>query len=172
MPLSLMPDLVLDHYSQVTPELLRRRGVTVLLSDLDNTLAPPKTREPSNEVRAWIKTLTDAGIRFAIVSNNKSSTRVEDYCADLGVPYIGRAGKPKPGGFRRAMKLFDAVPTETAMLGDLWTTDMLGAKLCGLQMLAVVPVDGSPDFGHTILYQMHRPWMLAARRRQKKYEQI
>ena len=172
MPLSVMPDLVLDHYTQVTVPLLRSRGITLLLSDLDNTLAPPKTRRPSDEVRAWIKTLTDGGIRFAIVSNTRSSTRVEDYCADLGVPYIGRAGKPLPRGFRRAMELFGTSAEETAMLGDLWTTDMLGAKLCGLQMLAVVPVEGSPDFGHTLLYQMHRPFMRAARRRQKKHEQI
>jgi len=172
MPFSVTPDLVLDHYSQVTPDLLRRLGITVLLSDLDNTLAPPKTRVPSDEVRAWIKILTDAGIRFAIVSNNRSSTRVEEYCADLGVPYIGHAGKPKPGGFRRAMALFGAQPRETAMLGDLWTTDMLGAKLWGLTMLAVIPVEGAPDWGHALLYWMHRPFMWAARRRQKKYGQI
>ena len=167
MPLSLMPDLVLDHYSQVTPELLRSLGVTLLLSDLDNTLAPPKTRHPSQEVRDWIRSLEEAGIRFAIVSNNRSSTRVEDYCADLGVPYIGHAGKPKPGGFRRAMALFDAAPEETAMLGDLWTTDILGAKLWGLTMLAVEPVAGPPNLGHAILYAMHRPWMRAAKRRRR-----
>ena len=165
MPFSLLPDMVLEHYSQVTPALLERLGITVLLSDLDNTLAPPRTRHPSEEVRGWIRSLTEAGIRFAIVSNNRSSTRVEDYCAELGVPYIGHAGKPKPGGFRRAMDLFGAEPEETAMLGDLWTTDILGAKLWGLTMLAVEPVDGAPDWGHALLYALHRPWMRAAKRR-------
>ena len=165
MPFSLMPDLVLDHFSQVTPELLHRLGATVLLSDLDNTLAPPKTRHPSDEVRCWVRELTGAGIRFAIVSNNRSSTRVEEYCSELGVPYIGHAGKPKPGGFRRAMALFGAAPAETAMLGDLWTTDILGAKLWGLTMLAVEPVSGPPNWGHALLYAMYRPWMRAAKRR-------
>ena len=123
--------------------LLERLGITVLLSDLDNTLAPPRTRHPSEEVRGWIRSLTEAGIRFAIVSNNRSSTRVEDYCAEL----------------------FGAGPEETAMLGDLWTTDILGAKLWGLTMLAVEPVDGAPDWGHALLYALHRPWMRAAKRR-------
>lgn len=171
MPLSIMPDLVLERYTQVTPALLGRLGITVLLSDLDNTLAPPRTRRPTDEVRSWIAGLTGAGVRFAIVSNNRSDTRVEDYCADLGVPYIGHAGKPKPGGFRRAMALFGASPRETAMLGDLWTTDILGAKLWGLTMLAVEPVEGAPDWGHALLYTIHRPWMRAAKRRQS-HEQI
>ena len=54
------------------------------------------------------------------------------------------------------------------MIGDLWTTDILGARLWGLTMLAVEPVEGAPNFGHWLLYQMHRPFMAAVRRRQRK----
>ena len=165
MPLSIMPHMVLRRFTDVTPDLLRSLDIHLLLCDLDNTLAPPKTRHPSQEVRDWIASLRGAGIGFAIVSNNRSGTRIEDYCSELGVPYIGHAGKPKPGGFRRAMALFGETPEHTAMLGDLWTTDILGARLWGLTMLAVEPVAGAPNFGHWILYQIHRPWMAAARRR-------
>ena len=52
MSFSIIPDLVLENYTQVTPALLERLGITVLLSDLDNTLAPPRTRRPTDEVRA------------------------------------------------------------------------------------------------------------------------
>ena len=165
MPLSIMPHMVLQRFTDVTPELLHTMDIHLLLCDLDNTLAPPKTRHPTQEVRDWIASLQAGGIGFAIVSNNRSGSRIEDYCSELGVPYIGHAGKPKPGGFRRAMALFGETPEHTAMLGDLWTTDILGARLCGLTMLAVEPVEGAPNFGHWILYQLHRPWMAAARRR-------
>ena len=168
MSLSIMPHRVFKRYTDVTPQVLRSMDIHLLLCDLDNTLAPPKTRHPSQEVRDWIASLTDAGISFAIVSNNRSGSRVLDYCGELGVPYIGHAGKPKPSGFRRAMDLFHETPKHTAMLGDLWTTDILGARLWGLTMLAVEPVEGAPNFGHWLLYQMHRPFMAAVRRRQRK----
>ena len=168
MSLSIRPHRVFRLYTELTPEILRSMGIRLLLCDLDNTLAPPKTRHPSQEVRDWIASIRGAGIHFAIVSNNRSGSRVLDYCGELGVPYIGHAGKPKPGGFRRAMALFGETPAHTAMLGDLWTTDILGARLLGITMLAVEPVDGAPNFGHWILYQLHRPWMAAARRRPLK----
>ena len=168
MSLSIIPHRVFKRFTDVTPQVLKSMDIHLLLCDLDNTLAPPKTRHPSQEVRDWIASLTDAGIGFAIVSNNRSGGRVLDYCGELGVPYIGHAGKPKPGGFKRAMALFQETPEHTAMLGDLWTTDILGARLWGLTMLAVEPVEGAPNFGHWLLYQMHRPFMAAARRRQQK----
>ena len=168
MSLSIIPHRVFKRFTDVTPQVLKSMDIHLLLCDLDNTLAPPKTRHPTQEVRDWIASLTDAGIGFAIVSNNRSGSRVLDYCGELGVPYIGHAGKPKPSGFKRAMALFHETPEHTAMLGDLWTTDILGARLWGLTMLAVEPVEGAPNFGHWLLYQTHRPFMAAARRRQQK----
>ena len=151
MSLSIRPHRVFRRYTDVTPEILESMGIRLLLCDLDNTLAPPKTRHPDQEVRSWIDSIRKAGIGFAIVSNNRSGSRVLDYCGELGVPYIGHAGKPKPGGFRRAMALFQETPEHTAMLGDLWTTDILGARLLGITMLAVEPGDGAPNFGHWLL---------------------
>ena len=40
MPLSLVPGCLFERYQEVTPEYLRRHGVTLLLSDLEFTLAP------------------------------------------------------------------------------------------------------------------------------------
>ena len=92
MSISLTPDYVFDHYSQITPAWLAERGLTLLLSDLDFTLAPKKVRRPDQPLRDWIAELRRAGIGFMIVSNNRSGTRVTEFCADLGVPYQGHAG--------------------------------------------------------------------------------
>lgn len=62
-----------------------------------------------------------------IVSNNRSPARVEAYCGDLGIPYVGHAGKPKRGRLLEAMRQFDAVPETTALVGDQIFTDVLGA---------------------------------------------
>ena len=44
MPFSLTPDRMFDCYAQITPTFLRQQGITLLLSDLDFTLAAKKTR--------------------------------------------------------------------------------------------------------------------------------
>ena len=104
----LCPDLLFDHVEELTAAYLKEKQVTLLLCDLDNTLALHETVRPTDAVRAWVKELTEAGIQVMIVSNNRSPARVEAYCGDLGIPYVGHAGKPKRGRLLEAMRQFDA----------------------------------------------------------------
>ena len=71
----LCPQWVFDDYTAVTPEFLHARGVKLLLSDLDFTLAPKKQSEPDEALKKWIDGLQAAGITFAILSNNRSGVR-------------------------------------------------------------------------------------------------
>ena len=103
MPFSLIPDRVAACYAEITPDYLKERGITLLLSDLDFTLATKKTRRPDQPLRDWIAELNTGGIQFMIVSNNRSGTRVTEFCAELGVPYQGHAGKPSTRGLEAAM---------------------------------------------------------------------
>ena len=68
MPFSLIPDLLFEDYAAVTPALLRELGVTLLLSDLDFTLAAKRTRRPDQALKDYIAALERAGIGFMIVS--------------------------------------------------------------------------------------------------------
>ena len=128
MSLSLIPQRLYERYDDITPETLHEYGVTLLLSDLDFTLAPKKTRRPDDRLRAWIADLHAHGITFMIVSNNRSGKRVREFCADLGVPYQGHANKPSRRGIRAAMERANASPQQTAMLGDKLLTDVLAAN--------------------------------------------
>ena len=51
MPFSLTPDRMFDCYAQITPTFLRQQGITLLLSDLDFTLAAKKTRRPDQPLQ-------------------------------------------------------------------------------------------------------------------------
>ena len=104
MPVSLTPDYLFDRYDQIAPGWLARQGVTLLLSDLDFTLAPKSVRRPDEKLRTWIAALKAEGIAFMIVSNNRSGRRVTEFCAELGVPYQGHARKPSPKGLEAAMR--------------------------------------------------------------------
>ena len=61
----LTPHWVFDDYTAVTPDFLRAHGVTLLLTDLDYTLAPKSVREPDDAVRAWLAALAAAGVTVA-----------------------------------------------------------------------------------------------------------
>ena len=85
MPFSLIPDRLYERYTDVTPEILSALGVTLLLCDLDYTLAPRSVPEPDGTLYRWLAACREAGITVAILSNNRSSRRVERFCSQLGI---------------------------------------------------------------------------------------
>lgn len=158
MSLSFQPDYVFDDYRAVTPELLRALGVRLLLADLDYTLAPKRQSEPDEALRAWAETLRASGVTLAVLSNNRSSARVERFCGGLGISYVGHAGKPGTRGFREAMRRYGVPAAETAMLGDKLLTDTLGAKRSGVRMLMVEPKGGPVGAWNRVLHALQEPF--------------
>ena len=99
-----------------------------------------------------------AGIRVMILSNNRSPRRVEQFCRDLGITYVGHAKKPQPAGFRRAMAQAGTDPAHTAMLGDKLLTDVLGANLSGVTALMVEPAGVARTPWQKVLHGLQAPW--------------
>ena len=163
MPFFLVPDRVMDRYSDLTPAYLTEKGITLLLSDLDFTLAPKSVRRPDQPLREWIARLHEAGITFVIVSNNRSGHRVTEFCADLGVPYQGHAGKPSTRGLKAAMEQAGVDRSRTAMLGDKLLTDMLAANRAGVLALMVEPVGGPVTAWQKVLHGLQTPFKAACR---------
>ena len=167
MPFSLIPGRLFDRYADITPDYLRRQGVTLLLSDLDFTLAAKSTRRPDQPLRDWIAGLKAAGIDFMIVSNNRSGSRVTEFCADLGVPYQGHAEKPSTRGLEAAMARAGRDRAHTAMLGDKLLTDMLAANRAGVLALMVEPVGGAVTPWQKVLHALQAPFKAVCRRRMR-----
>lgn len=168
MPVSLTPHYLFDRYDQIEPDWLARQGITLLLSDLDFTLAPKSVRRPDQNLRNWIAALKAAGIDFMIVSNNRSGRRVTEFCAQLDVPYQGHARKPSPKGLEAAMVRAGADRRHTAMLGDKLLTDMLAANRCGVLALMVEPAGGAVTAWQKVLHALQAPFKAACRRRMEK----
>ena len=173
MPFSLIPDRIFDRYTDLTPALLRELGVQLLLCDLDYTLAPRSVPEPDGTLRQWLADCRAGGITVMILSNNRSTRRVETFCGELGIRYVGHAGKPSPKGYRQAMEQAGETPEHTAMLGDKLLTDVLGAKRAGITALMVEPLGGPAGAWNHVLHALQSPFKRIARRRcRKNYEQI
>ena len=167
MSFSLVPDRLFESYAAVTPAFLRRAGVTLLLSDLDFTLAPKSVRKPDRALRAWLGEMEAAGIQVMIVSNNRSGSRVTEFCAGLGILYQGHAGKPSTRGLEAAMARAGTDRTHTAMLGDKLLTDMLAANRAGVLALMVEPLGGAVTPWQKVLHALQRPFKALCRRRQR-----
>ena len=158
MSFSLVPDRLYADYTAITPQMLQSWGIRLLLCDLDYTLAPRSVARPDKQVLAWVQAMKDAGIEVMILSNNRSSVRVEEFCKDMGITYVGHAGKPAKRGYREAMAKAGVTEKETAMLGDKLLTDVLGARRSGLLALMVEPLGGPVGKWNHVLHVLQRPF--------------
>ncbi len=158
MAFSLRPDRIFPDYTYITPALLKERGIRLLLSDMDYTLAPKSQRVADEQVIVWLRTMEQEGITVVILSNNRSPQRVNDFCGDLGIGFVGHAGKPATRGFREAMARYGATAAETAMLGDKLLTDVLGAHRSGVWALLVEPKGGPVGAWNRFLHLLQRPF--------------
>lgn len=168
MPFSLIPDRLFRQYSDVTPRTLREMDVRLLLCDLDYTLAPRSVEKPDGALRGWLDACRESGVTVMILSNNRSSRRVEVFCGELGIRYVGHAGKPSVRGYRKAMEQTGIPPEHTAMLGDKLLTDVLGAKRAGALALMVEPLGGPVGAWNRVLHALQQPFKQTAKRRCRK----
>lgn len=160
--MNLVPDYLFDSIYTIDIERLRARGVTLLLADLDNTLIPYAQKRPTDEIRAWRDRLSQAGITLFILSNSRKPGRAKRFAEALEVPYMGHAGKPRSGGFQRAMEQMGVTPRETAIVGDQIFTDIWGGNNAGVLTLMVKPIEFGTLFRRA-RYGIETPFRTRAR---------
>ncbi len=139
MPSPMMPDYMFRTFDEITPAFLQKLGVTAILADIDNTLAPYEQPEPDERIRGWIASLAEAGIGIAFVSNNDWE-RVNLFNATLGVPAYAKSGKPFKKNLIRAMEELGGTRETTVMLGDQLLTDALAGHNLGVKCIIVPPI--------------------------------
>ena len=54
-------DKKFEKFEEVTPELLKKEGVKLLLCDLDNTLRLHSEKEPADSLSEWVSECRKAG---------------------------------------------------------------------------------------------------------------
>ncbi|MDO5480422.1 MAG: YqeG family HAD IIIA-type phosphatase [Candidatus Saccharibacteria bacterium] len=121
-------DKKFERFEDVTPELLKQEKVKLLLCDLDNTLRLHSEKEPADELADWVSDLKDAGIKIVIISNNGRKKMMQKFCEPLGIDCVWWAKKPVSTKLTETMENLEIKPSETVMLGDKWSTDVLAAK--------------------------------------------
>ena len=134
----LVPDALFSTYRDLTPGMLRDRGITALILDIDNTLLPYEIPTPDGDLTEWVRGMQEGGVSLCLVSNNKLP-RIRLVSEPLGLFAVPKAGKPFARGFRRAMREMGSTAATTASLGDQIFTDVLASRFAGLAMSLTVP---------------------------------
>ncbi len=140
MSFSLVPNYSFNTITDVSPDFLRRHGITLLLLDLDNTMAPYGTLTPPAHIADWVKEIRQSGVELFIITNNRGCERVEALSAAFGMGYIKGANKPFAKGIRQALEQFGKTPGETALAGDQIFTDVIAANAAGVTSIVVRPI--------------------------------
>ena len=166
MPFSLLPKLIFNKLTDITPTFLHRRGIDLLMLDFDNTMLPYTSADPTQELLRWVDGMKQGGIRLCVVSNSKKD-KAAGFCKQHEIACITHAQKPTGHGIRQCLRLFDAKPAQTALVGDQIFTDVLGANCVGAASILVKPIH-LHNIWLKLRHGAEQPFIYLARKRRVK----
>ncbi len=149
-----------DTFSFYVKNILENLPSTTLPGDetIDHILTSilPVLRSPGHAMRLWshilpgvpeaLHLLSSKGFQLAVVSNSDGS--IEKGLSDLGLSRYFKAiidshvigyEKPDPRLFKHALKICGADPNLTLHIGDMYHTDIIGAKAAGIHAILLDP---------------------------------
>lgn len=136
---AMVPDEVWSKIVEIPQERLRElssQGVKVALLDYDNTIDIDRSTAPSDYSLDCINYLEMNGFKCCLVSNAKSS-RSSKIAAELKLPSVNCAHKPRTDGVKRAIELMSAESHECVMIGDQIFTDVMAGNFAGCHTIMV-----------------------------------
>ncbi|NLP46586.1 MAG: YqeG family HAD IIIA-type phosphatase [Epulopiscium sp.] len=133
------PDLYVSSIYEIPYHQLKDTKIKGLIFDIDNTLVPFDVTVGDAKLVDHFQFLTDIGFQICLVSNN-SKERVRVFNKNLGVHAIYKAKKPLAKSFKKAMKMMNTIPSQTAIIGDQVFTDVWGGNRIGITTILVQPV--------------------------------
>lgn len=154
----LKPDLMLNTYDELTPEILTQNGINYLICDIDNTLVTYDDEEPTKDVLIWMDKLQSAGITIAFVSNNNKE-RVDRFNRKLQYTAYAKSHKPLTGSVKAAMKDMGADKKSAALLGDQLLTDAAAANFAGIYSIIVPPIKDKKNIFFKLKRKIEKPYI-------------
>lgn len=136
----LHPKIYYPSIYEIDLKLLKEKGISGLLLDLDNTLIAWKEKGVDKELIDWINRLKEKDLKICIFSNSYfQKRRVTNIAKILKVPVVPSAFKPLPFNFYKACQMLNITPSETGVIGDQIFTDVLGGNIVGAFTILVKP---------------------------------
>lgn len=152
----LRPDFQFESIHEIPIKTLQELGISGLLIDLDNTVAPWNECTLTQEVIDWFQKIKTAGIKACIISNNRRPERVSTVAGLLGILFISRAAKPRRKAFQMGIEALNLKAEKIAVIGDQIFTDIFGGNRIGLKTILVSPICKKEFTGTKVLRFLER----------------
>ena len=169
MAFSMLPSIIIESVTDLTPDMLLERGIELLMLDFDNTIVPYTTDIPEPLMEPWLYDMKQSDVKICVVSNSKNQ-RVRIFCKNYGIDCITHAKKPFPKGIRECLNKYGLPAEKCALAGDQIFTDTMGARGCGVTAILVTAIDN-----HNIWLKARHvaelPFIFLARNRRMNYEE-
>ena len=169
MAFSMLPSIIVESVTDLTPDMLLERGIELLMLDFDNTIVPYTTDIPEPLMEQWLYDMKQSDVKICVVSNSKNQ-RVRIFCKNYGIDCITHAKKPFPKGIRECLAKYGLPAEKCALAGDQIFTDTMGARGCGVTAILVTAIDN-----HNIWLKLRHvaelPFIFLARNRRMNYEE-
>ncbi len=135
-----LPDIAIDSYAQLDLVALKKRGIRLLLCDIDNTLACHTDTHCRPEAMKFLRTVQDQGLEVVLFTNNtkKHAYRVLNGGPPMTIHWL--CCKPLPFSFWFEMMRHALKPSQVAVMGDQLFTDILGGHLAGAYTILSSPL--------------------------------
>jgi len=146
----LKPDLCADNLSCIDIAFWCAQGIRCILIDLDNTVAPWRKTDMTDEARQLIAQCRDAAI-MVVLFTNAPEVRAREAAWKAGIGYYASARKPFPFHYRKAIAELGVNATETMTVGDQIFTDVLGGNLMGCVTVLTSPLSATEYRGTKLL---------------------
>lgn len=140
MPFWPVPDVMKDDIYEINPEMLLNRGISFVMLDVDNTIAPYTLNEVDQKLKGWVQEMKAAGLTLFILSNNRGE-RPRIFAETLEIEYVGKAWKPFTKAARKVLVDKGVSAEKAAIIGDQIYTDTACAKWLGATAVVVHPIE-------------------------------
>lgn len=134
-----VPDIYQKSVYYINYDKLYKKGIRILLFDLDNTIAPSHSNKPTKRLKKLFDELKNKGFKVIIFSN-ATKHRIEPYKNYLLVDACAFSLKPKKDKYLKVMKRFKCKASEIAAIGDQLITDVYGANKLDITSILVNPL--------------------------------
>ncbi|MCW3061260.1 MAG: YqeG family HAD IIIA-type phosphatase [Capsulimonas sp.] len=165
----LTPTWVVESVKDVDPAALKARGITAIITDLDNTLVPWRHYDIAPGVIEWLAKLEVEGIKICIASNTLHMERLQQLADTMGIPFVDRVRKPHTGGFLRSMQAMGSTQENTAVFGDQIFTDVLAGNRLGLKTILIRPPLSREEFFSTQMVRYVENYVIRKLREQGQW---
>lgn len=134
-----VPHYYEDNVLNINFEKLKRDGIKLIITDIDNTLVPYSIETPTNQIISLFNMLKEMGFDICFLSNNHSK-RVDLFNQGFGFYSISKGKKPLPFSYTKCVKYHNCTKDQAIFIGDQLFTDILGAKLAKIKCILVKPI--------------------------------